>query len=280
VRRISRAGLAVVVALTTGGCAGAPPEQPRTPVPRLDASVTQFRPDEGTHTLRAGLTNVGTRTVTVSSAGIDWPGLPAAPVPVPDGTLEPGASAAFSLQYGAPDCGPDPGTRPRMVVVADGVTSRLPLTVEDPQLLERLRAHECAQQRLDATADISLTFADHLERLDGEEMLPGQVVVRRRPGASTPLRVVGLGDSVLLRLRARDGAALPVRLPGDRTLLRIPVAAGSAHRCDPHALSQSSQSFLLSVYVRLAGEPAQRVLTIPDERSKALLTGAIRRDCR
>ena len=279
-RLISRAGLGLVVALTIGGCSVSPPEQPRARVPRLDASVTQFRPDEGTHTLRAGVTNVGTRTVTVTSAGIDWPGLPAAPVPVPDGRLEPGASAAFSLQYGDPECDSEPGTRPRMVVVADGVTSRLPLRVEDPQLLDRLREHECAQQRLDATAEVSLVFADRVEHIDGEELLPGQVVVRRRPGASAPLRVVDLGDSVLLRLRARDGAALPARLPGDRALLRIPVVAGSAHRCDPHALSQSSQSFLLSVYVQLAGEPTQRVLTIPDERSKALLTRVLRRDCR
>ena len=35
---------------------------------------------------------------------------------------------------------------------------------------------------------------------------------------------------------------------------------GSAHRCDAHALGQSSQTFLISAYLRLGDGAAQRVV--------------------
>ena len=110
---------------------------------------------------------------------------------------------------------------------------------------------------LDRAATVHLRLATSTETLRGEEYLPGRLVLRHRPGATGPVRVVDLGGSVLLDLVPRAGRdALPGRAARrTRTVLAFPVLMGSAHRCDPHALGQSSQTFLISAYVRLGSDP-------------------------
>ena len=54
---------------------------------------------------------------------------------------------------------------------------------------------------------------------------------------------------------------------------------GSAHRCDPHALGQSSQTFLVSAYVRLEGRPTQRVVLPLSTAERGRLTAVLNRDC-
>ncbi|HET6628122.1 MAG TPA: hypothetical protein VFG63_17165 [Nocardioidaceae bacterium] len=260
-------------------CSAEQAAPPRTP--DLDASITQFRNDEGTRNLRAGVTNGSDTTVTVSRATLDWAGFAPTSVDIDDWVLEPGRTAGFTMQYGDARCGADPDAVPSLVVLVDDVELRLPLEVQDPQLLVRLHGHECAQQRLDAAASVTLELDAEPVTRAGEEYLPGAVLVRRRSDAADGLQVVDLGGSVLLHLDPRQGPdALPVRLSTGRDTVRLPVLAGSAHRCDAHALGNSSQTFLLSVYVRLRGDPVQRVITVPDKESKARLTSLILRDCR
>jgi hypothetical protein len=57
------------------------------------------------------------------------------------------------------------------------------------------------------------------------------------------------------------------------------VLLGSVHRCDAHALGQSSQTFLISAYVRLDGHPTQRVVLPLTTAEKELLNGVVKRDC-
>jgi hypothetical protein len=114
----------------------------------------------------------------------------------------------------------------------------------------------------------------------GEEYLPGAVVVRRRAGSREPLSILDLAGSVLLELAPVDGrSVLPARLAARDDVLRLPVLIGSVHRCDAHALGQSSQTFLFSIYVRLRGQPAQRVTAIPGRLTRVALTGILDRDC-
>jgi hypothetical protein len=167
-----------------------------------------------------------------------------------------------------------------MAVVVDGAVVDVPLEHDDARGLARLHVRACAQQRLERSASVALRLRREPVTRAGEEYLPGAVVVRRRPGAPEELSVLDLAGSVLLELKPRDGrSVLPARLAAEHDVLRLPVLVGSVHRCDAHALGQSSQTFLFSVYVRLRGQPAQRVTAIPDQATKEALTGILDRDC-
>ncbi|MEO5709900.1 MAG: hypothetical protein ABIQ59_08760 [Nocardioidaceae bacterium] len=281
--RLARAlALAACLAAGTTACTGdpAPPAAARTAPPlRLVASVAQFRFDEGTRHLKAGVTNHSDRQIRVSQATIVWDGLAFPTVPVGGGAVLPGQTAAFTISYGAPQCSQPPATKPVLVAVVDGRTTRLPLQVEDPQLLVRLHAKACAAQRLDEVASVDLRLSTATETVRGEEYLPGHLVLRRRPGATGRVRLVDLGGSVLLELVPRSGGAPRAALAGDRQVLDYQVLLGSAHRCDPHALSQSSQTFLLSAYVRVGDDPTQRVILPVTSAERDRLFGILHRDC-
>lgn len=166
------------------------------------------------------------------------------------------------------------------MAVIDGRSRRLPLRVEDPQLLNRLRQRECARERLADVVAVRLQFRGRPVTTRGEEYLPGRVVINRRPGSTRSVEVVDLGGSVLLTLVARAGArALPTNLPASVDTLVLPVLIRSAHRCDGHARGDSSQTFLLSVYLRLDDDPVQREIVVPRPGEKVRLLALIDRDC-
>lgn len=279
---ISRLGLLLAAATVAAGCSSPPPtaHPPGAAPLRLDASVTQFRFDEGTRNLKAGVTNNGRRDIRVSQATISWGGLAFPTVPLGESPVPPGQTAAFAIAYGAPRCGSLPTGAPVLVAVVDGRARRLPLRVDDPGLLDRLRVKACAQQRLDRAVTVRMRPARHTVRVGGEEYLPADLVLRHRAGSRVPLTLVDLGGSVLIDLVPRAGrAALPARLPGSSASLTVPLLVGSAHRCDDHALGQSSQTFLLSAFVRLPGRPTQRQLlpVSPADRERAF--AIVLRDC-
>jgi hypothetical protein len=94
------------------------------------------------------------------------------------------------------------------------------------------------------------------------------------------VRVVDLGGSVLIDLVPREGRrVLPELLARGAPRAVLPVLLGSAHRCDPHALGQSSQTFLISAYVRAGRSPTLRVILPLSTAERARLGGVIRRDC-
>lgn len=273
---------ALLLSAALSGCTGssAGGGDPAPDDRRLFASVAQYRFDEGTRRLKAGVTNNGGRGIRVTRAGIDWEGLDFPQVRLPDEPILPGQTAAFTIAYGEPRCARRAETPPVLTAVVDGRSRRLPLHVDSPGLLGRLRAKACAEQRLDRVASVDLQLPARTQVVEGREHLPGELVVRHRPGATDRVLVVDLGGSVLIELVPRGGrAALPASLLPDRRELRFPVLLGSAHRCDPHALGQSSQTFVISAYLRLEGRPTQRVVLPLSRAEQELLTGIVRRDC-
>ncbi len=268
--------LVLLAGCTAGPTAHAPPR-----ARHLDASVTQFRFDEGTRNLKAGVTNNGSGDIRVTRATIRWGGLAFPTVSLPDEAIHPGQTAAFTIAYGAPRCTrPRPG-RPVLMAVVDDQSRHLPLRVEDPRLLDRLRVKACAQRRLAREVTVRLQMARRTQRIRGEEYLPGDLVLTHRPGSRSRVTLVDLGGSVLLDLVPRSGpATLPTRLAPGRARRDVPVLFGSAHRCDAHALSQSSQTFLVSAYVRLPGRSTQRLILPLESHDKDRLFGVVRRDCR
>src|SRR3954449_2927274 len=106
-RRRLLAAFAVISGLCAAGCTSTPkpdPAVPEVPSGQLDASVAQFRFDEGTRHLRAGVTNNSKRDIRVSSATIAWDGFMFPKVPIADDLVKPGLTAAFEIAYGAPRC--------------------------------------------------------------------------------------------------------------------------------------------------------------------------------
>jgi hypothetical protein len=278
----------VVVAVLVAGCTStrsSPPQPspnagPSLRLQQLDASVTQDRPREGTRELLAGVTNNTGHDIRVSSATIRWSGLDFPIIKISEPVVPAGQTAAFTIDYGKPHCESARDAPPTMSTVVDGRRADLPLHVDMPGLLGQLRAKACAAERLSSVATVRLRLARHATVVHGVAYLPGVVTVRHRPGADGPVTVVDLSGSVLFVLTPRNGRrALPARLVADQRVLSLPVLVGSNDRCDAHSRSQSSQTFLLSVYVRRKGAAAQRVITIPSHAEQLRLLALLDRVC-
>ena len=245
----------------------APADRSAAPL-RLDASVAQFRFDEGTRRLKAGVVNDGDRAVRVTQATIAWDGLAFPTVPLSDepGAARPGRRLHDRVRRAAVRPAARRASRcwSRWWTVAAGgcrCASRTPGCCAGCRRRPAPSSGSTARSRCD------LRPADRTARVGGEEYLPADLVLRRRPGARTAVTLVDLGGSVLIDLAPRAaGARCRSGCAADRRALSVPLLLGSAHRCDAHALGQSSQTFLISAYLRLAGRPDAAADPAVDER--------------
>lgn len=276
----------LVVILAPAACSGSgagpkpAPSSPATVQPSLKGTATQYTVDEGTRNLRVAITNVGHSTVTVTSATLDWAGFAPKQTKIPDGALGPGETAGLVMPYGAPRCATKPTGKPALGVTVDGTELPFPLAVSpDPQLLDRLYQHECAEQRLNETATVSLVVSGKPIVRGGGEFLPAEVVVQRQQN-NDGVTVLDLNGSILLQFVPAQGSSeLPARLAPGQSTLRLPVLIGSPNRCDAHARGNSSQTFLFGIDVRLDGEPSQRVIVFPDKAAQGRLFALLDRVC-
>jgi hypothetical protein len=127
---------------------------------------------------------------------------------------------------------------------------------------------------------VSLRLAERTRLVRGTEVLPGDVVVRRRAGQAGTVTVDDLGGSVLFAVEPREGVrALPARLREGQQRLALPVVVRSADRCDAHARSQSSQTFLFSVYAHRDSEKPQRLVRFPGAAAQERLLDMLDRVC-
>lgn len=279
--------LAVWMCVVSTACSPSvtPPPPPPSPSPTaLRLSLSQPRWDEGTRTLRVAVINDGATPISVSSATIQSAGFQPEVAAVDDGVTEPGGIAGFAVQHGDAICGDAEVAPVSLSVTVDDSERVLPLEPDDEALLGRLHEQDCRQQRLDAAATLRLDFDEQTVVRNGEEYLLGALVVQRPPDADSvePVTVVSFRGSVLLSLgpdARRLHKRLPVTLRPSAEQLRVPVLTGSEHRCDPHALTNSSQTFLFNSFVRIGDDPVQRVLTIPSAAAKRQLGAIIDRDC-
>lgn len=234
----------------------------------MRATVTQYRLDEGTRKINAQLTNRGTAPVTVTGVRLSWAGAGRTPTTPKDTVIAPGQTIDLRTTYGPAYCRKPAALRAGFHVTIEGGEG-LTLAVDRAglRLLERLRQRDCAARQLREMASIS--FGPHYRQVvvAGEELLRGSLIVRRveEPASNpSPVYVEDLLGSVLLSLRPVDKSAFPAELPPGDRVLSLPVFLGSTHRCDAHALSQSTQTFLLSVLARVGHQPTQRVIVSPN----------------
>lgn len=275
---------------TSPGRSGAPTSgttrttsAPAAPV-RFHATLLQYRPDEGTNRLEVELTNQGTGTVTVRAVRIEWPGLRGAPTTPTATAYVPGQTIDLTTTYGAAVCGGPPSTtQPRAWVrLAGGAPVTVQLDRHGSDMLRRFWARDCALQRVAAAASVHLGRSFHSVHIGGQEYLRGSLLLRRPTAdASTPVTVTTLTGSVLLRFVAPPDAPLPVTLAAGGPALAVPVLIGSTFRCDDHGRSQSTQTYLLSAYVRLGDDRDQhRVIVVPDAGVRAQAQSLMNRACR
>jgi hypothetical protein len=149
--------------------------------------------------------------------------------------------------------------------------------VSGEQDLERVREKDCTQQAVRRAVRLSL------EDWRLEQDADGHVVrarLRLRRGQTTEaVSVDGFGGNVLYTIRARPPAAVPLvtLAPGQaETVLPLEVRAT---RCDPHALAESKQSYVVRLHLVVGASPAQLTTVRADEDDTRLLDELTARTC-
>lgn len=250
----------MVALLTVAGCTSAPNATPtgaEQAAPDLAVTVLQQRVDATTRIVGVETTNRSDVAVHVSAVRLSGGGTNAAPTPL-DTDLQPGLTVALRTSYGRPDCD-DRADAVVAHLTVDGRTVALPVDEAGQDQVRRLLDTDCAAIRLGETASVRLTGPYQQTTYGGEPWLAGRLVVTRR-SAGAAVAVHSLDGSVLIDLRPVGRLA---GLPTDADRAVTPVLLGSNGRCDAHALGGSTQTFLLSAFVRLDGFGEQRVVLTP-----------------
>lgn len=283
----------VLVALLATACSGAPgsgPEPapspshttitllPETVQPGLGISFVQQRTDEGTRRADVRVSNGSDRPLRVTAVGIDWAGFPGDVQPV-DYTVP--AQAVIDLGYRLPraDCSPRAAAASmRGVVVTPRGTSVRPVPTEGRRFLVRLHATACAAREIAANVRVAWDVASHPARPAAggtrSDVVGRAGLVLTRTGGSQPIVVEQVQGSVLFELTVPEAAQLPARRR--RTTVPVEVSAG---RCDEHARSQSTQTFVWRVWLRVGDGPLLALVLEPPRRDRATLLAWLDRAC-
>lgn len=195
--------------------------------------------------------------------------------------FEPGQTIDLPVTLGRFRCGKvDISSDPTVTlqVRADGrPVQTVRVAAGGRRLLARLRASECQRRTLGKV--VAIDYAPHWSDVRGPQpAVRGAVVFSRRsPGE---VSVVGLRGSVLLSFRPALPSGRPLLvMPPRQPMARLPVLVSSSGRCDAHALAGSTQTFLLSAFVRNGDRPTQRVLLIPDASAQRQILAMVSRAC-
>ena len=258
--------------LAPSGC-DSDPEPSEPALPDVTVTVVQQRVDEATRTVGVEATNSGADPVHVSSVQLSGGGLDA-PATRLDTELHPGLTVALRTSYGKPDC--TDRRSPLMATLdVDGELVDLPVDAAGEREMDRLLDVECADRALADSVTVQLSGPYREVVVEGLPQLRGRLLLsRRRPGEALDVR--SLGGSVLIDLRPA-AALIDLGAGADRAV--TPVLLGSSGRCDAHALGGSTQTFLLSAYVRLGSGPEQRVVLTPPRRVQGKVLQVVDRAC-
>ena len=260
----------------------------RAETPSLTATVIQYRPDEGTRRLSVEVTNTSDVPVRVTAVQLRTAAFVTVPATDKDATFAAGQTIALATTYGDPRCGSvaeaalSEATAVLAVAGADGTTTvEVPVAGPGRAVLGRLHRYECDRAALEEVADVRLLSRWRRVEVDGLPYLRGTLLLERRDGdsAGEPVTVTSLSGSVLLELRPAHPGRPVATLDADEPSERVPVLFGSNLRCDAHALGGSTQTFLLSAYVRRGEAAGQRVLLVPDKATRRQVLDVVDQAC-
>ncbi len=235
------------------------------------ASVVQQRIDEGTRHIAIEISVDAHTSLHVVAVQLRSAGFRPVAATSKDTSFAPRQVIDLSTVYGRPLCDEDPTADLSAVLTVEessgsDATYEVPVTGGGVGLIRRLHAAECAQLRLRQAA--SLSYGDFgRDRVDGVEVLAGALELERpdHGGSGDVVLIKSLSGSVLFEFRpvAKTAPRYVARLARDADRLRLPVVIASNDRCDPHARSQSTQTFLFSVYVRVGSAAEYRQILVP-----------------
>jgi hypothetical protein len=251
--------------------------------PPMTVSLLQQRSAEGTREVGVRLTNAGADAFTVAAVRLVWSPLPESPLTPKDIEFEPGRTIDLVTTLGQPDCSgyPDPPAKPAAAEIHLAGTDTVVTQRIDGRgqaWLRRLYADECAGAALQAVADVRLLDAWTRIEIGGVPYLRGWIELDRTGGAE-PVTVTTLLGTVLLSFDPMRPVRPIATLAGDQQTLRVPVRMGSSNRCDAHGLSGSTQTFLLSAFVRHGDAPAHRVILTPDQATQGRVLEVVHDAC-
>lgn len=275
---VGAAVLGVVAVLALTGC---PSDPAADPGPTADgmhvrASLIQYRAHTNTREVAVHLTSHEPEPFRVVGVRLSSPGLAELEPTKTDAAYVRGQTIDLATEYGRPRCaeeldGEDSPLSVELTIEDETATTTesVPITNAGAADLGRLVGTECAlvslgrRVQVDYVGGFSRAVAD-----DGSQVLRGALRFAR-PAGSIPDKTITvplLDGSVLLIFRPVDEGAPGrplVRLgPNERAEL-LPVEMTSTGRCSGHELGESKQTFLLSAFVRRAGDPLQRVIVKP-----------------
>jgi hypothetical protein len=265
----------LIFALTLAACTStrSADEPAPEPTPELAVTVLQQRVDATTRVVGVETTNREHAPVHVSAVRLSGGGLDGPTTPL-DTDLLPKLTVALRTSYGRPMCD-DRGGPVTAHLKIGGTWFAYAVDAAGNRQVRRLLVVDCARIALANTAAVRLAGPYRPVTLRGEPYLRGRLLmVRRAAGATVDLR--SLGGSVLIDLR-HVGQLQDLAAGADRA--ETPVLLGSSGRCDPHSLGQSTQTFLLSAYVRLGDDPEQRVVLTPPRPVQDRILEVITRAC-
>jgi hypothetical protein len=175
-------------------------------------------------------------------------------------TIAPGARVDIQTDFGElRSCDDEPGREPMVlmrIATEPGGTTDDYLIPIDPAPLDDIRRIECAARRVDDAATIG--FSDE-RSIDGLVMTTG-IDVARLDG-DEPVGISSIQGSVIITMKPIAAAAEPLlTLAPGASSGTVPIEL-EITRCDPHAVGQSTLTFVLSAFVTI-GDAAPHKLTL------------------
>ncbi len=166
-----------------------------------------------------------------------------------------GREIAIQVPYGvADDCDNDATVTATFVFTytteADAVPRTAAVPVDGTDILDGIRAKQCATQTFEEATDVHF---DHTEIVDGT--LTTDLVIERTAGTST-FAIEDTTGTILVDARPADGAADVLVEPGSTAT--IPLAF-VVNRCDPHALAEVTKRYGLDLRLSIDGAAPQPV---------------------
>lgn len=244
-----------------------------TPAPGVHLSFIQQRFDDGTNRAQVRVINNTRRILHVRKVGVVWPGFPTGlqpmDYPVPGGLT-------VDLRYLLPraDCSASAGSAPAYAVVTTKHRRiRQPMPADGTRFLTRLWRSTCNERRIQHAASVSYGDSWTEEGTGLGAVLHGRLLLTRRD-ENEAVTVDQVQGSVLFELKTPGGTMLPEA--ASRASLPLDVSPG---RCDQHGRSQSTQSFVFRVWLKLAdGEPLAEVVQ-PTKRQQDRLLAFLDHAC-
>ena len=261
----------MVLLTSVAGCSSDDAATPDAP-PAVAMSFSQHRIDEGSDRANLRVVNESDEAAQVTEIGLDSDGY-GEYVEEHDSLIRPGQTIDLRMTLPEPVCDASP-TPAFGIVTIGGARIRQELDRFGQDFVESLWRRRCNLLSVTTVADLAWRFDHDAVGSGRASYLHGSLELTRKPGTTTPLRVQGMQGSVLLRL---EPTARPPLGPDDDSVA-VPVRLRWG-RCDEHAMSESSQTFLWKVDISVDGKEPVRITTTVDDGDKAPLLAYLKKAC-